>query len=94
MIEMLRRILDAHGGLDRWNGYNKVEATIVSGGGFFPLKGVLQDRTPRRMTVWLHEQRSSVFPYGSADQCSVAENSSSFARLSDVQMKFLKLSTK
>lgn len=71
MIEMLRRILDVHGGLDRWNGYNKVEATIVSGGGFLPLKGVLQDRSPRRMTVWLHEQRSSVFPYGSADQCSV-----------------------
>ena len=71
MNEMLRRILDAHGGLDRWNKYKKVEASIVSGGGFFPLKGVVQDRTPRRMTVWLHEQRSSVFPYGSADQCSV-----------------------
>jgi hypothetical protein len=36
----------------------------VSGGGFFALKGVLQDSNPRRMTVWLHEERSSVFPYG------------------------------
>jgi hypothetical protein len=54
--------------LERWRRYNKVEATIVTGGGFFPLKGVLQDRNPRRMTVWLHEERSSVAPYGAPDQ--------------------------
>src|SRR3984893_4081796 len=59
MNELLGRILDAHGGMDRWNGYEKVDATIVSGGGFFALKGVLQDSNPRRMTVWLHEERSS-----------------------------------
>ena len=41
MNELLARILDAHGGLDRWNGYEKVETTIVSGGGFFALKGAL-----------------------------------------------------
>src|SRR3984893_14532726 len=68
MNELLARILDAHGGMDRWNGYEKVDATIVSGGGFFPLKGVLQDSNPRRMTVCLHEERSSVLPYGAPDQ--------------------------
>jgi hypothetical protein len=31
MNELLAKILDVHGGMDRWNGYNKVEATIVSG---------------------------------------------------------------
>jgi hypothetical protein len=41
MIELLARILDAHGGMDCWNGYEKVDATIVSGGGFFALKGML-----------------------------------------------------
>jgi hypothetical protein len=66
--ELLARILDAHGGMDRWNGCQKVEATIVTGGGFFPLKGVVQDANPRRMTVWLHEERSSVLPYGAPDQ--------------------------
>src|SRR5262249_56881996 len=30
--------------------------------------GVPQDSNPRRMTVWLHEERSSVFPYGAPDQ--------------------------
>lgn len=51
MSELLAEILEAHGGLDRWNQYQKIEATIVSGGGFFPLKGVPQDSSPRRMTV-------------------------------------------
>jgi len=68
MNELLARILDAHGGMDRWQGYEKVEATIVAGGGFFALKGVLQDANPRRMTVWQHEERSSVLPYGALDQ--------------------------
>jgi hypothetical protein len=68
MNELLGRILDVHGGLERWNGYKKVDATIVSGGGFFPLKGVPQDPSPRHMTAWLHEERSSVWPYGAPDQ--------------------------
>jgi hypothetical protein len=68
MDQLLDRILDAHGGIDRWRNYHKVEATIVSGGGFFALKGMVQDATPRRMTAWLHEERSSVCPYGRPDQ--------------------------
>ena len=60
MNELLAKIIDAHGGMERWNGHEKVDATIVSGGGLFPLKGVPQDSNPRRMTVWLHEERSSV----------------------------------
>ena len=38
MNELLARILDAHGGVGRWNGYEKVNATLVSGGGFFALR--------------------------------------------------------
>jgi hypothetical protein len=66
--QLLAEIIDAHGGIDRWNSYQRVEATIVSGGGFFPFKGVPGDMSPRRMSVWLHEQRSSVLPYGAPDQ--------------------------
>ena len=68
MNDLLAKIIDAHGGLDRWNGYEKVEATIVSGGGFFPFKGVRGDPSPRRVSVWLHEQRSSILPFGAPDQ--------------------------
>jgi hypothetical protein len=71
MNELLARIIAAHGGMDRWNWYERIDATIVSGGGLFPLKGLIQDPNPRRMSVWLHEERSSVFPYGAADQRTV-----------------------
>lgn len=68
---LLADVFEAHGGMKRWSGYSKVEATIRSGGGFFALKGILQDPEPRRITVWLHEQRVSLHPYGAADQRSV-----------------------
>jgi hypothetical protein len=68
MSRLLAGILEAHGGMNRWKQFEKVEATIVTGGGFFALKGLSQDSDPRRMTVWLHEERSSVLPYGAPDQ--------------------------
>ncbi len=71
MNDLLGAVIEAHGGMERWNRYQRVDATIVSGGGFFPLKGVPQDAAPRQMTVWLHEERSSVLPYGAPDQRTV-----------------------
>ena len=68
MNQLLSRILDAHGGMDRWRDLEKVEATIVAGAGFYPLKGMINDTTPRRLTAWLHQQRSSVLPFGAPDQ--------------------------
>ena len=68
MNALLGQILDAHGGIDRWKRYTEVKASIVSGGGLFALKGLPQDPDPRRMTVWLHEQRASVLPFGAPDQ--------------------------
>lgn len=49
----------------------QVEATIVSGEGLFPLNGVPQDSNPSRLTVWLHEERSSVLPSGAPDQRTI-----------------------
>lgn len=71
MNNLLGAVIEAHGGLDRWRGYQSVEATLVSGGGFFPLKGVIQDANPRRITATLHQQRVSAAPYGAPDQRSV-----------------------
>jgi hypothetical protein len=67
MNKLLAEIIDAHGGAAIWRDYAKIDATIVSGGGFFALKGFPQDPRPRRMTVWLHEQHASVTPYGAGD---------------------------
>jgi hypothetical protein len=33
MNQLLARIIDAHGGMDRWNGCEKLDATSLSGGG-------------------------------------------------------------
>ena len=71
-MSFLPDTIEAHGGMDRWKGYEKVEATIVSGGGFFSLKGTPQDSAPRRMTAWLHEERTSISPYGAPDQRAVS----------------------
>ncbi|MFG2944581.1 hypothetical protein [Streptomyces adustus] len=68
MNTLLAEAIDAHGGLDRWNALTTVRATIVSGGDMFVIKGMPQDPTPREMTVWLHEQRASVAPFGAPDQ--------------------------
>ena len=68
MDDLLTKVLQAHGGSARWNEWQKIQASIVSGGGFFAFKGQIQDAKPRQMTVWLHEERSSVTPYGAPDQ--------------------------
>jgi hypothetical protein len=66
--ELLEEVLRAHGGLDRWNGLEKVQATIVTGGQLFGMKGTPQDPTPRRMTVATGHEWASVSPYGADDQ--------------------------
>lgn len=67
MNDLLASIIDAHGGLDRWNGLEKVEATIVTQGDLWGIKGLVQDADPRHMHVWLHEQRACLMPFGDPD---------------------------
>jgi len=66
-MTLLADVLRVHGGLDRWRTFSRLEATIVTGGGFWAMKGLVQDPAPRQMTVWLHEESSSVTPFGDAD---------------------------
>jgi hypothetical protein len=66
--DLLTAVLDAHGGVDRWSSFSRVEATIVSGGLMFEMKGQPQDPTPRRMTVALQHEWASVRPFGADDQ--------------------------
>lgn len=64
MNEFVEAVLAAHGGLERFRQFNKVSVEVVSGGGLWPLKGLIQDSTPRRQTVSLHEEFASVAPFG------------------------------
>jgi len=66
--ELLHKALAAHGGLDRWKRFEKVQATIVTGGQLFTMKGTPQDPTRRRMTVATKREWASVAPYGPDDQ--------------------------
>ena len=66
--DILTSVLDAHGGVERWRQFSRVEVTIVSGGLLFELKGMPQDPTPRRMTAALQREWASVRPFGADDQ--------------------------
>jgi hypothetical protein len=68
VADLLSAVLDAHGGLDHWRRFRRVEATIVTGGGLWAIKGQPQDRLPRTMTVALDHQWASLRPFGADDQ--------------------------
>lgn len=68
MDHLLEHVLEAHGGLGRWNSFTEVRATIVSGGGLWAIKGTAQDDSPREMVAALQHEWSSVRPYGAKDQ--------------------------
>lgn len=68
MSDLLETVLEAHGGLERWRRCSQARATIVSGGDLWAIKGLVQDQSPRQMTVALHHEWASVTPYGSPDQ--------------------------
>ncbi|SFM20487.1 hypothetical protein [Variovorax sp. OV329] len=67
MNNLLQDVLEAHGGLRRWNEMNTVRARIATGGGLWALKGLVQDAAPRQMQVSLHEEFASVAPFGQPD---------------------------
>jgi hypothetical protein len=64
MNDLLSNVLQAHGGLARWNNFSTVRTQIVTGGGLWALKGLIQDSEPRQMTVSLKEEFASVEPFG------------------------------
>jgi hypothetical protein len=67
MSELLDLALLAHGGLDRWRKFNKVSATIVSGGGLPPMKGLEVDPKPLKATVTTLEESTVISPFGQSD---------------------------
>ena len=68
MGDLLASVIKAHGGLERWNAFEKVSTTIVSGGELWATKGIKVDTTPRRVTAAIHREWTSVAPYGNPDR--------------------------
>jgi hypothetical protein len=67
MISLLREVIDAHGGLDRWRQFNGVASTIITGGVLWEIKGANLIRTPRRATSEFRRQWTRVTPFGDPD---------------------------
>jgi len=68
MIPLLANAIEAHGGLSQWNAHDNLTATIVTGGDFWALKGLVQDQAPRTMRIDLHREWASVAPFGKPGQ--------------------------
>jgi hypothetical protein len=67
MNELLKTVIDAHGGLDRWNQLDCVSARLRQDGAEWTLKGhegVLADVYARAS---LHQERESHHPFGAPD---------------------------
>jgi hypothetical protein len=64
MNGLLREVLAAHGGIDRWKRYGKISATIVSGGDLFDAKGLKPDMTPRKVSAATKVERMIATPFG------------------------------
>jgi hypothetical protein len=68
--DLLETVIEAHGGLERWNQLNKVSARLTQGGALWALKGqpgVLDDVV---VTASLHEERASHRPFSAEDRHS------------------------
>lgn len=64
MNGLLREVLAARGGIDRWKRYGKISATIVSGGDLFDAKGLKPDMTPRKVSTATKVERMIATPFG------------------------------
>jgi hypothetical protein len=64
MNKLLLEIIEAHGGLNRWRNFSRLEATTVTDSALRSIKGLAQDDHPREVMLWLHEERVRLKPFG------------------------------
>lgn len=67
MNERLDSVIKVHGGLDRWNAFDSVTATILGGGGMWAMKGIDQEAQPREIRASLHKEVACVTSFGNAE---------------------------
>lgn len=63
MNNLLELAINAHGGLKRWNELSTASAHLENGGVLWPMKGHADFIHPSRVTVNLHQQKSSHSPF-------------------------------
>jgi len=71
MNDLLAFALQAHGGLERWNRYNKLSAEVSIGGAIWHLKQQAGMLTDKVIEIDTHHERVSITPFGAPQQRSV-----------------------
>jgi hypothetical protein len=66
--DLLARALKAHGGLDRWNGYDSLVAKLSTGGSMWAMKRKAGLGDGFTMTLDMHEQQVVTHPFGRPDR--------------------------
>lgn len=71
MNTLAKRTIDAHGGLDRWVGFTRVDADLKQGGALWALKGKAGVLDDVHVAADLRQQWVSHFPFGQPGRRSV-----------------------
>ncbi|MET8331433.1 hypothetical protein [Streptomyces sp. NPDC005181] len=69
MTTLLSEAIEAHGGIERWQVLTEVQATLVSGGDLFAIKGLPQDQ----LRVADGPRAGGLLPGGTTSTCGLAE---------------------
>jgi hypothetical protein len=70
MSDLLETVINAHGGMERWNQLDRVSARLLQGGALWALKGQAGVLDVVVVTASLHDERVSHRPFGAADRHS------------------------
>jgi hypothetical protein len=68
MHKLLGDVIDAHGGIDRWNQFSTLTAHLKQGGVIWPLKGKAGMLDEVDIQVKLHDPWTSHSPFGAPDR--------------------------
>lgn len=70
MDPLAKRLIDAHGGLLRWNRFDSLSAHLVQGGALWGMKGKAGVLDDTHVTIDLRRQHASHAPFGDPDRKS------------------------
>lgn len=63
MNDLLSKVLQAYGGLDRWNGFSELAVKSATGGPFWPSKGIPENHGWGNITIKTAQEWTSIAPY-------------------------------
>jgi hypothetical protein len=68
--DLAKEIIEAHGGLDRWRGFESLTAHLIQGGALWAMKGQAGVLDDTNVTVDLRREHASHAPFGDAGRKS------------------------